>query len=127
MHAFELQQIFGASDGILQSAIGVVKLRGLFEAPFLLAGSMASGQIWVEFAAECVEFALELRRIDIHLGEQSEEGEVVDWPRRLHVSAGVAKMGGTLISAGPTLRGDAVAIRIYGNCGCVFIGHFEFT
>jgi hypothetical protein len=48
---------------------------------------VAGGEVGMELAAEFVELALKLRGIDVHLGKESEERKIIDWARRLHVSA----------------------------------------
>ena len=63
-HAFEMQQVFGALDRILQRAVGVVEQGALFQAPFLLLAAGAGIQIRMKLAAQFVEIFLQSGDVD---------------------------------------------------------------
>ncbi len=87
LRAFELEQVFGAEDGIFQGAVGVVEQRCVGKAPLALILARAREAIGMHFAAEAMELALERVKIYLKAALQAEHLKVVALGRRLNLGA----------------------------------------
>ena len=101
VHAFQMQQVFGALDRVSEGAVSVVEQGTLFQAPFLFLGAGARVQVGMKLAAQFVESFFQGSDIEIQLGRQPEKREIVDRSRRLHFTAGGAEVRGAHGPAGP--------------------------
>src|SRR5581483_4429268 len=86
---------------VLQRAIGVVHLRTLLQAPFLLLRRRAREQVRMQLPAELVEVTLQLRRIEIQLPRQAEERKIICRRRWLQLPARFAEQRRAHVAARP--------------------------
>ena len=77
LDAFELEEVFGAGDGVLEGAVGVVEVGGFGQGGLLLGGGSGGETVGVEPAGEGVEGLFEGGGVEVELGREGEEGEVV--------------------------------------------------
>jgi hypothetical protein len=73
----------------------------LLKAPFLFLAAGAGVQVGMEFAAEFIEILFERCDVDVQLGWQAEEREIVHWGGWLHPSARGAEVRGAHGTARP--------------------------
>ncbi len=66
-HAFQLQQILSAPDGVFQRAMRVIEHRALLQTPFLFLTSGTGIDVGVQLAAQVVKIPIQGGRIDVQL------------------------------------------------------------
>src|SRR5208337_4057513 len=91
LRAFQLEQVFGAVEGVFQSPIGIVEQRGVCQTPlpFVLPG--AGKAVGVHFAAQAVKFVLQRGQVDGKSVLQTKDLEKIAAGRRLNLAAMRAK------------------------------------
>jgi hypothetical protein len=70
LRAFQLEQVFGAAQGIFQRAIGVVEQRRVGQAPLPLVLAGAGKAVGMQLAAEAVKLVLQRGRSRLSRGSK---------------------------------------------------------
>ncbi len=77
LRALQLEQVFGAAEGVFQGAIGVVEQRCVGQAPLLLVLIGAGKAVGMQLAAEAVKLVLQRGEIEGEAALQAEDVEII--------------------------------------------------